>query len=166
MSLADAFTRAPVNPSDDMPEDGTYQAVVHRFDVIEAKSGKAYLKTEFQIAHDAKYEGRVVATLHQVDDPEVLLKGWLKQHLHKLGVDVEALEFPDSPQELERFVTPTIGTPVQVTIKTNRSRLDNDGNPRRNVYLDQRLGGPIAPVSRGGTSTEQSFGMAASDVPF
>lgn len=116
-----SFRRAP---------DGTYQAVVERFDFLKGKDDHTYLKTEFRIAL-GEYNGQVETTLHVLDVPERF--GFTKGHLETLGV-----EGPLS--EIENNVGRVLDTPVELSVYTNTS----GDKAYRNVRVERRLGSPIA----------------------
>lgn len=152
-SMQSHFDGATVNTGGslyELPPDGDYQALVHRFDFFESNAGQAFLKTELEIQNDPQYSGRIASTVHNLEDPDRI--GWLKGHLQLLGMDVDGLDLreirPGSPRLQE-----LLDTPVAIAIKTS-DRLDKDGQPYRNVYVNQRLG---APLTTGGAKT--------SDVP-
>lgn len=116
-----SFRRAP---------DGTYQAVVERFDFLKGKDDGTYLKTELRIAL-GEYEGQVETTLHSLTNPERF--GFTKGHLDTLGV-----EGPLS--EIENNVGQVLDTPVEISIYSST----NGDKAYRNVRVERRLGSPIS----------------------
>lgn len=132
---ASADTGSPFEP----PPDGDYQALVKRFDFFESKAGQAFLKTEMEVVHDQAYNGREVSVVHNLEDPERI--NYLKRHLDILGADVKGLDL-----RLIRPGSELLGslcdTPVEITVKTS-DRVDKDGKPYRNIYVNRRLGEPI-----------------------
>lgn len=140
-AMQPAFNDAPADASSpfDPPPDGDYQALVKRFDFFESKSGQAFIKTELEVVHDAHYTGREASVVHNLEDPDRI--GYFKRHLALLGANVDDLDLrqvrPGSP-----LLEDLCDTPVEITVKTS-DRLDKDGNPYRNVYVNRRLGDPI-----------------------
>jgi hypothetical protein len=113
--------------------DGTYQALVNRFDFFESdKSGDAFLKTEFQIEHDEEHAGKTIESIHNLTQPDRL--EWLHQHLERLGLQVPNLA------ELEDYLQGALDVPVEIELKTNEG---SDGKLYQNVYVNKRLGDPI-----------------------
>jgi hypothetical protein len=136
--MDDAFANTPVQTGfSDMPEDGDYQAVISRFDFFESSAGQLFLKTEMKVVHDAKYEGWDVSTVHNLEEESRL--SWVKKHLSILG-------YEGSLSELPVKLHPFVGIPVAIRIKTS-DKTDAEGNNYRNVYVNERLGAPIGPVS-------------------
>lgn len=139
-----------------LPPDGEYQAVIDRFDFLESpKNGRLYLKTIATVAVGPQ-QGKQVSTLHDLEDPERL--GYLKKHLSVLEVE------PASLRNLEESLSSALDCPFLVAVKTTLK----GGETYRNVYFNQRLGGPL---SRTLTDVPASAGPAPSsaieaDIPF
>lgn len=125
-----SFRRAP---------DGTYQAVVERFDFLTGKDKETYLKTEFRIAF-GEYEGQMESTLHVLTVPERF--GFTKGHLDTLGV-----EGPLS--EIENNVGKSLDSLVELNIYTSTS----GDKTYRNVRVERRMGS--MPTSDATPSTDE-----------
>jgi hypothetical protein len=68
------------NVTDGRPEEGTYQAVIERFDFFDSKkTGDLFMKTQLTIAHDPQYEGQTLEAIHNLTDPERIR--WTKKYL-------------------------------------------------------------------------------------
>jgi hypothetical protein len=155
-----AETKAASAPGE-LPPDGTYQAIVDRFDFFESKAGQLFLKTEMVVTN-GDHEGHPIETIHNLEDPDRL--GWAKKHLRTLGLELEALS------ELEGQLPNVLDTPVEIAVKTSTT-LDNEGNPYRNVYVNKRLGDPI---ERSDVTTREAVAAVAAsqngsdtdDIPF
>lgn len=148
----------------ELPEDGTYQALIQRFDFFESKKGELFLKTELQIQLDEKYEGHPVEIIHNLSDPDRL--DWLKQHLHNCGLDLENFA------ELDGRLHELLDVPVEIAVKTSK-KTDNNGNPYRNAYVNQRLGNPMpgagatdVPADPDPVPAGASAGQSDDDIPF
>lgn len=143
------------------PPDGDYQALVHRFDFFEGGAANhAFLKTELEVQHDDEWQGTSVETIHDLEDPDRL--GFLKQHLHVLGLDL------DDFSQLEVRLSEVLDVPVQIRIKTSDKK-NSDGEHYRNVFVNERLGGPVrsggdVPPDMDGLDPE--FAAAGADHPF
>jgi hypothetical protein len=146
----------------DLPEDGDYQAIIERFDHIDIK-GVLYLKTEMKIAHDAKYAGKEVSMLHNLEDPEKA--GWLKKHLRTLGLNPD-IELTDLFDEVRK----ALDVPVEIAVVTGQRINEKTGKPYRNVYLNKSLGGPLGPNPEAPATppAQVAAGPAAGDddIPF
>lgn len=121
--------------------DGVYEAILRSFEFIEGKNGvDIYLKVWFDHAH-SDYEGQQESTFHSMTDPDRL--DWLKTHLSRLGLDAESPGFnladvhPGSP-----LLEGLLDRPYQIAIKTSK-KLDKEGLPYRNVYVNKCLGPPV-----------------------
>jgi hypothetical protein len=114
-------------------EDGDYQARVESFDLFQGKKNPDdwFLKTFFSIQHDAELAGRELTTLHNVADPDKI--GFLKDHLHGLGVDVTQLDLTDIYPGSD-LLNGLLDVPVLVGVYTNKKGY-------RNVVVRQRLDG-------------------------
>lgn len=124
----------------DLPPDGDYQALVHRFDIVESdKLQQVFLKTELQIDNHPAYSGRIVDMMHNLEDPDRI--GYLKGHLALLGIPVDGLDLREIRPGSE-LLQAVLDTPVEITVKTSK-KLDNDGKPFRNVYCNRSLGAPL-----------------------
>lgn len=157
-----AYDSAPIAGGvDDLPPDGDYQVVIDRFDFIESnKNGRLYLKTIGTVAV-GPHKGRQVSTLHDLEDPDRLK--YLKRHLSTMEVE------PVSLRHLEASLAGALDVPFLVAIKTT-----SDGY--RNVYFNQKLGGPINRPDAGPASAppQQGLGVGAhtpasaidDDIPF
>lgn len=122
------YDAAPVAGGfDDLPPDGDYQVVIDGFEFIESqKNLRLYLKTIGTVA-TGPHKGRRVSTLHDLEDPDRLK--YLKKHLSTLEVE------PVSLRHLEAELAGALDVPFLVAVKTN--------GEYRNVYFNQKLGGPI-----------------------
>jgi hypothetical protein len=159
--------------SADTPPEGTFQAIVNGFDTFETKDGDAtFLKTEFKIRLDPDYDGMPVEAIHTLTDSRITeeeLKGrlgWLKQHLSKLGLDVDAVPF----HEIENMkgLAELLDVPVEIYIK-HSDRTKKDGTAYVNTYVNARLGGPVqsdVPVDDPSNGTGATQVEDDSDIPF
>lgn len=138
-AMQESFNEAKADApggSGPMPPDGKYQALIHEFDFFESGQGEAFLKTRMQIALDKDWEGTIVETVHNLENPERL--GWLKAHLSTLGLDVENFELSALIDRLPEL----LDVPVAIAIKRS-SKKDEAGNHWVNVFLNDRLGDPM-----------------------
>lgn len=170
-ALSTEFKQAPIATGGgkyELPEDGTYQAVIERFDTFEGKNGKSagqlFLKTEMSIRFDEKYEGREVSVIHNLEDPERFDQ--LKRHLVTLGLDPEGFDFARLLDELHAV----LDVPVEIAVVTSNKTNPNTGEPYRNCYINRRIGdkisdlGPVDP-----DEFKAKSGVTASDdetIPF
>src|SRR3954470_14628165 len=92
-AMNDTYQQAPVAGGDELPPDDDYQAVIDRFDFIDAKTGRLYLKTEMSVI-GGQYKGWPLKTLHDLEDPDKMQ--YLKAHLKALQVDIEDLSALES----------------------------------------------------------------------
>lgn len=149
----DAYRNAPMAGSRELPPDGEYQCVVDRFDVFEGKTdGKLYLRIEMSVAVGEK-QGWPISKLHSLEDPKRF--GFLKADLDVLGV------MPESLADLQEALHGALDVPVLLAVKTK--------GDYRNVYLNQRLGGPIRgdlPVPEGFAPRQTVPTTADEDLPF
>jgi hypothetical protein len=130
-------------------EDGDYQARVESFDLFQGKKNPDdwFLKTFFSIQHDAELAGRELTTLHNIADPDKI--GFLKDHLHGLGVDVTQLDLTDIYPGSD-LLNSLLDVPVLVGVYTNKKGY-------RNVVVRQRLDGEVH--SDLGTAQQQIRGF-------
>ena len=137
----DAFRNAKAEGGNyDLPPDGTYQAIVDRFDFFENRDGdRLFLKTELTVQNHPDESGRLIEIIHQLNDPDRV--EWLKKHLHRLGVPVEEISVSQLRPGSE-VLAAVCDVPVQVEVKTSDRKKD-DGTPYRNAYVNQRLGPPL-----------------------
>jgi hypothetical protein len=150
-----SYDNAPVAGGfEDLPPDGEYQAIIDRFDFIESqKNGRLYLKTIASVAAGPQ-KGKKVSTLHDLEDPDRLK--YLKKHLSVLEVE------PVSLRNLEAELPKALDVPFLVAVKTS--------GEFRNVYFNQKLGGPVresdlgidVPVTKPGTANA----VSGDDIPF
>ena len=153
------FDKAPVGGADELAgiEDDDYQCRLESFDIFQGKKNPShfFLKTFFSIQNHSELGGRELTTLHNIVQPDKL--GFLKDHLHALGVDVEGFDlsaiYPGS-ELLEGLVD---GWYV-VGVYTNAKGY-------RNVVVRQRLDG-VQHVSDLGSAQEQMAGFETrTDAP-
>lgn len=172
-----AFAKAPAEHDPfALPEPGIYQAVVEGVDFFEAKNppNDAFLKLQFRIVHDAKYDGRGVDIVHGLEphlrysEPEDIQRRLtsLKKDLKTLGVEVDHDDFsltavrPGSP-----LWDDILDAPVELAVVDSKKLNPQTGKPYRNLYLNARLGLPIGsdipttPVARPAASSSP-------DIPF
>lgn len=154
----------------DRVEDGTYQTVIKDFDFFEGKNGQAagmlFIKTIFEIRHDSKYNKAEVSAIHNLEDPERY--SWLKRHFDKLGVDVDAIEATELRPGSDTLKS-LLDVPVEIAVKSS-DKLDANGVPYQNVYVNQRLGDSLGSDV---TTPEMLTGVANTsgnttdeDIPF
>lgn len=123
------------------PPDGEYQALIHNFDFIESNETpkRIYLKVTYQIDNEAEYSGRRVDTLFGLEDPDRIkwLKSWLARLIGAERVEQTPITDvrPSSP-----LLNELLDVPVLIKVKRSDRAVDNEGNPRVNIYLQQRLG--------------------------
>ena len=137
--MNDAFAVAPVeSPGENNIPDGEYQAVVRGFDTFEDRNHKhVFFKTELEVALDPS-EGAIVTTVHCLTDPDRL--GWLKKHLMVLGLPVEDPDFTlDQVRPGSAALEQALDVPVAISVK----RTQRNGTTYTNVYVNERLGGPM-----------------------
>lgn len=128
----------------EMPDVGDYQALVHRFDYIEAKSnGRLYLKTELKIVGGGEFDGWPVDILNDLEDPERY--EYLKTHLHRLGVDTDSFILSKIEEELPAL----LDVPVELNVYEGK-------NGQRYASINKRLGEPMR---------QQSGGEIPADAP-
>jgi hypothetical protein len=146
------------NVSDGRPEEGTYQALIQRFDFFESKkSGDLFLKTELKIVHDTNFDGAYVEAIHNLTDPERIR--WTKRYLGTLGYDGPISQLMVN---LESF----IGLPVEIAVKYS-DRTDDFGERFQNIFINRRLG-EVTPPSDvpSDTSAFHTTPVDMDDVPF
>jgi hypothetical protein len=125
------------NVTDGRPEEGTYQAVIERFDFFDSKkTGDLFMKTQLTIAHDPQYEGQTLEAIHNLTDPERIR--WTKKYLAMLG-------YQGSISGLIGNLDSFVGLPVEVAVKYS-DRLDEYGDPYMNVFVNRRLAELEAPT--------------------
>jgi hypothetical protein len=112
-----------------LPPDGEYQARVDRFDFKEIQ-GEYKLLTEMKVLAPAAYHGWEITTWHDLENPERYPS--LKKHLDALGI------LPESLSELEVALNVALDSVVEIAVRTS-SRLDAQGNPYRNAYVNHNL---------------------------
>jgi hypothetical protein len=118
------------NVTDGRPEEGTYQAVIERFDFFDSKkTGDLFMKTQLTIAHDPQYEGQTLEAIHNLTDPERIR--WTKKYLAMLG-------YQGSISGLIANLDSFVGLPVEVAVKYS-DRLDEYGDPYMNIFINRRL---------------------------
>lgn len=161
--------------SQDWPPDGSYQALIRRFDFFEPKAPRAdgttaYLKTEFDIANHPEHDGRTVETIHALDSDE----GWrieaLKTHFDRLGIDVATLDLTELVPGSDTLQG-LLDVPVEIAIKTSDQIDEKSGEPYRNLYVNKRLGDKLG--SNGDVPAEAPTHAAAArsgrsddEIPF
>jgi hypothetical protein len=138
--MQDQFDNAQVGGGYDRDElegieDGDYQTRVESFDLFQGKKNPEhwFLKTFFSIQHDAELAGRELTTLHNIADPDKI--GFLKDHLHGLGVDVSQLDLTDIYPGSD-LLNSLLDAPTLVGVYTNKKGF-------RNVVVRQRLDGEV-----------------------
>lgn len=139
-ALDDDFDQAVVKQPGELPPDGTYQAIVDRFDFFESKGAYSheFLKTELKIADEDHEDlnGWPVDTVHCITDPERL--AMVKDHLQRLGWEAD-WRFSDIEEHLPNF----LDLPVEIAVVTSNKINEKTGQPYRNVYVNQVLGPPL-----------------------
>lgn len=153
----------PMVSAFDLPPDGDYQAIVDRFDFIQSKKNERYyLKTELKIMGGGEWDGHMVSTLHDMEDPERF--DFLKTHLTRMGMD----PIPDELDNLPSALNGLLDTPVEVTVKTSNDINPKTSQPYRNLYVNKALGPPLR--QRSDVPTPEPAGAAATkaddDIPF
>lgn len=168
------FKAAPSEPGygDRLPEPGTYQGILRTIDFFEAKAtGQAYLKLVFEVVNDPAYNGLEVEVIHPLepDGPADFVEmkyGFLKKDLKTLGIDVDSDEFsltqvrPGSP-----IWDDVLDVPVEFAVVESKKVNQETGKPWKNVYLNERLGGPL-PADVPNTLEPQPQVDPADDLPF
>jgi hypothetical protein len=148
-----------------LPDPGTYQGILNDVDFFEQKKapeGKAWLKLTWELqhtgSHDAEYAGLTVSKLydlepHLVAGPipasteEVQRKiGFMLKDLKTLGVKTDD---PDFSLALIRPGSPIwdgcLGAPYELAVVESKKINERTGKPYVNLYLNERLGGPLTP---------------------
>lgn len=130
-------------------DDDDYQARLESFDLFQGKKNPEhwFLKTFFSIQHHPELAGRELTTLHNIADPDKI--GFLKDHLHALGVDVTQLDLTDIYPGSD-LLNSLLDAPCLVGVYTNAKGY-------RNVAVRQRLDGEVR--SDLGTAQEQIQGF-------
>lgn len=113
----------------DLPPDGEYQARVDRFDFKQV-DGRYKLLTEMKVLAPSAYHGWEVVTWHDLEDRDKY--PMLKKHLDALGI------LPDSLAELEVALNVALDSVVEIAVRTS-TKLDQNGNPYRNAYVNHNL---------------------------
>ena len=147
----------------ELPPPGEYQAFVQGFDFFESKIGEVYFKTELEVATGPE-KGWPIEVIHSLADPDRY--GFLKQHLHKMGLDPE---FPLS--ELEERVTALLDVPVSIEVYEYESK--KHGDTRSAAKVIARLGDPMRqdqselPADTADMAGEKvAAGKSDDDIPF
>ena len=149
-ALDSAFKKAPDKPRPSgkferfKPPEGTYWATVDSVDFLEFYDDVAHLKISFLIAQN-EHKGKTIEKIYVlephkldgVDNEEAIRRlGFLRQDLSVLGIDVEQIQLsdvrPGSP-----IWDDILGRNVELAVRFGRSgKLDKDGDPYRNVYIN------------------------------
>jgi hypothetical protein len=143
------------NVTDGRPEEGTYQAIIERFDFFEAKkTGDLFMKTELRIVHDQDWDGAQVAAIHNLTDEDKIR--WTKKYLAVIG-------YLQLMTNLDSFV----GVPVEIAVKYS-DKVDEFGDNYQNVWVNRRLGEAVGPSTDvpGNTASFATTPVDDSDVPF
>lgn len=156
-SVNDDWQRTVRTSGDDLPPDGDYQAIVERFEPFQAKSSGAYwLKTELRIQLDPDWDGKIVTTIHALDDPA--RAEFLVRHLRTLGISGDALE---DLSNIDQALHTVLDVPVRIAVVTADRINEKTGLPFRNVYVNERLGPPLTSQARSDVPAEQPAQPAA-----
>lgn len=143
-SVNDNWQRTVRTSGDDLPPDGDYQAIVERFEPFQAKSSGAYwLKTELRIQLDPEWDGKIVTTIHALDDPD--RAEFLVRHLRTLGLSADELE---DLANIDQALHKVLDVPVRIAVVTADRINEKTGLPFRNVYVNERLGPPLTSQQR------------------
>jgi hypothetical protein len=143
------YNQAPAASGDpsELPPDGTYQVLIRRWDFFESKAGVAYLKLESEVALDPEYQGRSVDKIWNLEPRANQSQDQWRQSLSFLKGDLKTIGVPPETPLTEirpgsAVLEAVLDVPLQIVIKTSE-KTDADGNPYRNVYINERLGGPM-----------------------
>jgi hypothetical protein len=176
-----------------LPDPGTYQGILNDVDFFEQKKppeGKAWLKLTWELqhtgSHDAEYAGLTVSKLYDLE-PHLAAKsippsteeiqrkiGFMLKDLKTLGVKTDD---PDFSLALIRPGSPIwdgcLGAPYELAVVESKKVNDRTGKPYVNLYLNERLGGPLtpdvpsdAPVVATADPSKAYVPTDESDIPF
>jgi hypothetical protein len=142
-----------------LPPDGTYQARIQRFDLVESEySGHLQLLTEMAVSA-GEYEGRNASTWHDLEDPERL--PYAKAHLKALGLDPDAIPL----REILSHVGQALDAIVEIRIKTKRGTERSYTNVYVNKLLQPGTGGQSGIPGTAPTATTAKAD-GDDDIPF
>jgi hypothetical protein len=147
------------NVTDGRPEEGTYQAIIERFDFFEAKkTGDLFMKTELRIVHDQDWDGAQVAAIHNLTDEDKIR--WTKKYLAVIG-------YLQPISQLMTNLDSFVGVPVEIAVKYS-DKVDEFGDNYQNVWVNRRLGEAVGPSTDvpGNTASFATTPVDDSDVPF
>jgi hypothetical protein len=181
-AMEEEWKSAPVGGGGlfDLPEaDGDYEARIQLFDFLELDvhgTRQAHLKMQvcLQNTPEGAYDGRLPGLLWNLEDAERLT--YLKRDMAKMGVDVEQTpisEFVPGSDTLSSL----LDNVLIVAVRTS-SKLKENGQPYRNMYINESLGfqgaPPTGPASDLGNQHDFDFGAFGKqsgpadddDIPF
>lgn len=145
------FKDAPTG-FDNLPEDGTYQALLKSIDTFEGKQDStSYLKLVFEVAHDPKYKGTEIDKVYTwIPDPympeeqKAKRLGAFKKDLQTLGIDTNSEDFSyTAVYPGSSFWDDLLDVPVELAIKRSERINEKTGMPFVNVWLNERLGASL-----------------------
>jgi len=122
-----SFESAPEPEGIDKIDDGTYQATIQRFEVIEAKDGRAWMKWVLKIQFGEE-RGKRAVKISSIKEDQM---EWLKKDLRACGINVKMLsELPDIMENV-------IGTCVEIQLKTKPN--PNGRGYVQNIFINRPL---------------------------
>jgi hypothetical protein len=155
--LDDTFKSAPTDGFGyELPEPGDYQAVFRAVDFFESKKAPfvPYIKLTFEIELDPLYEGREVDVIHPLvpDGPDDYVQtklAFLKKDLKALGIAVDDEDFSFAQVRPGSAIWDgVLDSPYRLAIRDSKKLSEQTGRPFRNVYINERLGGPLPKQER------------------
>lgn len=160
--------------SDELPEDGDYQALVKGFEFFESKKNVAYLKAVLEVTLDQQYSGWEVPKIWQLEPRADQSQEQWRKSLSFLKGDLRTLGIPSDTPLTEirpgsQVLNEILDVPVAIAVRTS-DRVKDDGTPYRNVYINERLGGPLRSGGEVPADTsdlqQQAAAVGDTDIPF
>ena len=145
-------TFAPIPP-------GKYQVIIEHVELGASSQNIPMFKKTFRILGPTCV-GRKLWHNNMIGSAENLK--WLKTDLHTMGVDLEKVSDLQRSETFEKFIN--IGLEVTVKNQTGANALDASGNPRYNVFINQKIA--LDPSVVGAASGMSAADMAAAENVF
>ena len=162
--LDDNFKKAPSeggNFGNDLPDLGDYQALFTGVFFFEKKDPphNAFLKLVFEVQDDAMYAGWEIPMIYNLEPHKVphgqptptaeaieQKLSFLKRDLKTMGIDVDSEDFSFAQVRPGSSIwDDPLDSPFLIAVRDSKKLNPSTGQPYRNAYLNERLGGKIPP---------------------